>query len=250
MNRIVLNALWATLHFYVGWRLCASLAEWPWLTAIAWAMTSEFTAAFSTIAWSTLATGTAMFVLLSTLVITVLGMWNARRTAAIVKVDVPISGLPAALHGFAIAQISDIHVGPTIKGRYVDAIVNAVNRLNAGVTDVSAHHFDSAHRSSPQSALANAPEHVFVRVLLAHQPRSAHEAANAGFNLQLSGHTHGGQFWPWNFFVRLQQPFTAGLHRLQGLWVYVSRGTGYWGPPKRFGASSEITYLRLVKERC
>ena len=60
------------------------------------------------------------------------------------------------------------------------------------------------------------------------------------------GHTHGGQFLPWNFLVRLQQPFTAGLHRLQDLWVYTSRGTGYWGPPKRFGAPSEITHLRFV----
>jgi hypothetical protein len=85
-----------------------------------------------------------------------------------------------------------------------------------------------------------------VRLLLAHQPRSAVAAADAGFDLQLSGHTHGGQFWPWNHFVRLQQPFTAGLHKLQNLWVYTSRGTGYWGPPKRFGAPSEITLLRLV----
>ncbi|HEY9240265.1 MAG TPA: metallophosphoesterase, partial [Burkholderiaceae bacterium] len=84
------------------------------------------------------------------------------------------------------------------------------------------------------------------RVLLAHQPRSAEAAERAGFHLQLSGHTHGGQFLPWNLFVRFQQPFTAGLHRLRGLWVYTSRGTGYWGPPKRFGAPSEITHLRLV----
>ena len=83
-------------------------------------------------------------------------------------------------------------------------------------------------------------------MLLAHQPRSAVAAADAGFDLQLSGHTHGGQFWPWNHFVRFQQPFTAGLHRLGKLWVYVSRGTGYWGPPKRFGAPSEITLVRLV----
>jgi predicted MPP superfamily phosphohydrolase len=62
----------------------------------------------------------------------------------------------------------------------------------------------------------------------------------------LSGHTHGGQFFPWNFFVPLQQPFTAGLNRWQRMWVYTSRGTGYWGPPKRFGAPSEITRLRLV----
>jgi hypothetical protein len=70
-----------------------------------------------------------------------------------------------------------------------------------------------------------------------------------GFHLQLSGHTHGGQFWPWGFFVRLQQPFTAGLHRLHGLWVHTSRGTGHWGPPKRFLAPSEISRLRLVPGR-
>src|SRR6185503_12718008 len=110
----------------------------------------------------------------------------------------------------------------------------------------SAHHFDPAHRSSPSAALAGAPGEAEVRVLLAHQPRSAHAAAEAGFHLQLSGHTHGGQFWPWNLFVRFQQPFTAGLHRLKDLWVYVSRGTGYWGIPNRFGAPSEITRLRLV----
>jgi predicted MPP superfamily phosphohydrolase len=85
-----------------------------------------------------------------------------------------------------------------------------------------------------------------VRVLLAHQPRSAEAAEVAGFDLQLSGHTHGGQFLPWNFLVRLQQPFTAGLNRWRRMWVYTSRGTGYWGPPKRFGAPSEITLLRLV----
>jgi len=85
--------------------------------------------------------------------------------------------------------------------------------------------------------------------LLAHQPRSAMAAAAAGFALQLSGHTHGGQFWPWIHFVRLQQPWTAGLHRLAGLQVYTSRGTGYWGPPKRFGAPAEITRLRLWPSR-
>jgi len=117
----------------------------------------------------------------------------------------------------------------------------------AGVTDYSAHHFDPAERSDPHAAIAGAPADV-VRLLLAHQPRSADAAQRAGFQLQLSGHTHGGQFWPWNFFVRLQQPFTAGLHQLRDLWVYTSRGTGYWGPPKRFGAPSEITRLRLVSD--
>jgi predicted MPP superfamily phosphohydrolase len=256
--------------------------------------------------------------------VTLVGFVNARRRAKVRSVDVPIAGLPVPLHGFTIAQISDIHVGPTIKRGYLDAIVDAVNDLQAdmiavtgdlvdgsvkqlsqhteplarlsarhgayfvtgnheyysgagawvaelrrlglrvlmnehvvlhhegaalvvaGVTDYSAHHFDPAQRSDPAAAVAGAPAHAGVRLLLAHQPRSAFEAAPAGFHLQLSGHTHGGQFLPWNFFVRLQQPFTAGLHRLGDLWVYTSRGTGYWGPPKRLGAPSEITHLRLV----
>jgi predicted MPP superfamily phosphohydrolase len=258
------------------------------------------------------------------LAITVLGFINARRTAAIVRLDVPIRGLPQALHGFSIAQISDIHVGPTIKKPYLDGIVDAVNALQpdmvaitgdlvdgtvaelaahvaplarlrsregsffvtgnheyysgagpwlaelqrlgvthllnqhvvfqrgeallvlAGVTDYSAGHFDRSHRSDPAAAAAGAPAGAAARVLLAHQPRSAPAAAQAGFDLQLSGHTHGGQFLPWNFFVRLQQPFTAGLHQVGAMRLYVSRGTGYWGPPKRFGAPSEITFVRLL----
>ncbi len=115
----------------------------------------------------------------------------------------------------------------------------------AGVTDYSAERFGAEHRSDPAGALHGAPADAGVKLLLAHQPRSASAAAAAGFDLQLSGHTHGGQFLPWNFFVRLQQPFVSGLNRLGRLWVYTSRGTGYWGPPKRLGAPSEITLLRL-----
>jgi predicted MPP superfamily phosphohydrolase len=255
---------------------------------------------------------------------TLLGYVNARRTAAVVKLEVPVDGLPAALHGFTIVQISDIHVGPTIGRRYVESIVEAVNRLKpdivaitgdlvdgpvaelssqvaplaqlvsrhgtyfvtgnheyysgvdawlaelrrlgitvlhnqhvviarhgaelvlAGVPDHSAGYFDRAHRSDPQAALAGAPAGAAVKILLAHQPRSAPAAALAGFDLQLSGHTHGGQFLPWTILVKLHQPFTAGLHRLGRLRVYVSRGTGYWGPPKRLGAPSEITEVRLT----
>lgn len=267
---------------------------------------------------------TAVAVPLLGLVATVLGFWNARRTAQVVRVDVPVAGLPAGLHGFTVAQITDIHVGPTIKTHYLQAIVRRVNALDAdmvaitgdlvdgtvadlgahvaplttlssrhgsffvtgnheyysgahawitelrrlgvrvlmnehvvlqqggasivlaGVADFHADRFDATHRSDPHAAMAGAPRDAGVRVLLAHQPRSAFEASKAGFDVQLSGHTHGGQFWPWNLFVPLQQPFTAGLRRLQDLWVYTSRGTGYWGPPKRFGAPSEITLLRLV----
>ena len=271
-----------------------------------------------------IARDTAVGVPLLTLLITTLGFVNARRIARVRDVDVPIAALPAALQGFTIVQISDVHVGPTIGRDYLEGIVAAVNGLGAdvvaitgdlvdgsvrqlashteplarlesrhgtffvtgnheyysgvrawmaelrslglnilvnehvvlnhdgaslvlaGVTDFGAHHYDQSHRSDPGAALAGAPAHAGAKVLLAHQPRSAIAAAQAGFDLQLSGHTHGGQFLPWNFFVRLQQPFTAGLAKLGALWVYTSRGTGYWGPPKRFGAPSEITRVRLV----
>ena len=85
-----------------------------------------------------------------------------------------------------------------------------------------------------------------MKILLAHQPRSAFAAAAAGYDLQFPGHSHGGQFLPWTFFMRLLQPFTAGLHRIGQLIVYVSRGTGYWGPPKRFGAPFRDHCIRLV----
>jgi predicted MPP superfamily phosphohydrolase len=282
-------------------------------------------AAPDAIAGAAIVEATAWSVLIGALAMTLVGVWNARRTASVRTVDVPIEGLPETLAGFTIAQISDIHVGPTIRHGYVRRIVAAVNRLSAdmvavtgdlvdgnvrelsshvaplsdltsrhgtffvtgnheyysgahawidelrrmgivvlvnehvvlrhrgsalvvaGVTDTSAHHFVPSHRSSPERAIAGAPDHAPVRVLLAHQPRSAPAAADAGFHLQLSGHTHGGQFWPWNLFVKMQQPFVAGLARLRNLWVYTSRGTGYWGPPIRFGAPSEITRVRLVR---
>ncbi|WP_321789723.1 metallophosphoesterase [Paraburkholderia sp. J94] len=272
-------------------------------------------------------TGSAAAVVVLAFASTAFGFFNARRRARIRNVEVPIRNLPAELDGFTIVQLSDIHVGPTIKHGYVERIVRAVNQLEAdvvaitgdvvdgsvqhladhtaplgrlaaqhgvylvtgnheyysgadawvaefrrigltvlmnqhvviehggarlvlaGVTDYTGGHFDPAHRSDPQGALRGAPDDVNTRVLLAHQPRSAHAAADAGYTLQLSGHTHGGQIFPWNFLVRLQQPFTAGLEKLGSLWVYTSRGTGYWGPPKRLGAPSEITRVRLVGAR-
>jgi uncharacterized protein len=82
-------------------------------------------------------------------------------------------------------------------------------------------------------------------VLLAHQPRTIHEAALLGVDLQLSGHTHGGQIWPWGQVIRLQQPFVRGLHRVGNTQIYVSCGTGFLGPPMRLGAPAEITEVIL-----
>jgi uncharacterized protein len=262
--------------------------------------------------------------LLLAVFMTIAGMVIARRRPAIVEVQIPIPDLPPALRGFSIVQISDVHVGSTIKRGFVEGIVRRVNELNAdliavtgdlvdgsvqelsfhtaplgglaarhgaffvtgnheyysgerawteemrrlglrvlknehvvlrhdgaslviaGVTDFSAHHFDPAQRSDPSAALHGAPADAGVKILLAHQPSTATAAAETGFQVQLSGHTHGGQFWPWNLFIHFFQPITHGLHRLKNLWVYVNRGTGYWGPPNRFGVPSEITHIRLV----
>jgi len=115
----------------------------------------------------------------------------------------------------------------------------------AGVDDHRGYLFGPGHGEDVARAFAGRDTGRAV-VLLAHDPSTFKTAAPLGVDLQLSGHTHGGQFLPWNFFVRFQQPFTAGLARLGALWVYTSRGTGYWGPPKRFGAPSEITRVRLV----
>ena len=82
-------------------------------------------------------------------------------------------------------------------------------------------------------------------VLLSHQPKTFPESAQKGVDLQISGHTHGGQIWPFGFLVRLQQGFLAGLSRVGEAQLYVSRGTGYWGPPMRLGAPAEISRIVL-----
>ncbi|MBB3102182.1 metallophosphoesterase [Azomonas macrocytogenes] len=267
--------------------------------------------------------GSAVAVLVIVAVVSLFGVFNARRLARVKEVEIALPGLPEAFSGFSIVQLSDIHVGPTIKHDYIERIVQRVNGLDpdfvaitgdlvdgtvaqlsrhiaplgalrgrhgvavvtgnheyyagalqwidelrriglsvllnehlvlqhdgaelviAGVTDYSAGRYFDTHRSDPLAALVGAPE-AARKILLAHQPRSAHAALEAGFDLQLCGHTHGGQFWPWVHFVRLQQPWVAGIQQLGKLKVYISRGTGYWGPPIRFAAPAEITHIRLI----
>jgi uncharacterized protein len=82
-------------------------------------------------------------------------------------------------------------------------------------------------------------------VLLAHQPVQVSDAARRGVDLQLSGHTHGGQLYPFHHVVALAQPSLAGLSKVDDTWLYVSRGAGFWGPPVRVGAPPDITLVEL-----
>ena len=116
----------------------------------------------------------------------------------------------------------------------------------AGVTDHSAGNIRDGHLSDPGKAMEGAPQQA-IKILLAHQPASYKGASAAGFDLQISGHTHGGQFFPWNIVVKLAQRYYKGLNKHENMWIYVSRGAGYWGPPHRFTVPSEIALLKLVQ---
>jgi predicted MPP superfamily phosphohydrolase len=257
--------------------------------------------------------------------VTSVGVYAATQLPKVHVVEVAISNLDPALEGMVIAQLSDIHVGPTIRRPYVQGLVDSVNRLNAdfvaitgdlvdgfvsklspeiapladlesrlgtfvvtgnheyywrgqewvdhfeqlgmtvlgnehrvlsrgggkftlaGVHDLHAARHIAAHVSDPNRAADGAPEGL--RILLAHQPRSAAEAGETdAYDLQLSGHTHGGQYAPFQLMVWLAQPYLAGLHQVsERMQLYVSRGSGYWGPPIRAGAASEITKIVLTR---
>ena len=262
-------------------------------------------------------------------------LYQGLRKVAVRKLAVTLQKLPDALSGFRIVQLTDIHVGPTIDGRWLRRVVEQVNALDADVIAITGDLVDGpvANLSAQVAPLAELRarhgvyfvtgnheyyagvdewlaeltrlgvrvlrnERVTVRpgaaagatadgatasagaaidlvgiddyhshtfpghgpdlpralagrddkipaVLLAHQPAAVSEASRLGIDLQLSGHTHGGQIWPWGIFVRLQQPYVAGLHRHGDTQLYVSCGTGYWGPPMRLGAPAEITEITL-----
>jgi predicted MPP superfamily phosphohydrolase len=251
------------------------------------------------------------------------GFRVARGTPTIVRISVGIKGLAKELDGFRIAQITDVHIGDTLRRDFAERVVAQVNSLNAdlvavtgdlidgsvpklrdevapfaklsgkqgvfyvtgnheyyhggnaweaeagrlgmhvlhnrheviasgklviaGVTDIDGGRFSPANAPDADAAFAGAPAGV-PRILLAHQPRFAKRVTGHNVALQLSGHTHGGQIFPFMFFVRLQQPVIAGFKMLWGVPVYTSRGTGYWGPPFRVGPASEITEITLRAE--
>lgn len=250
---------------------------------------------------------------------------GARLKPTIERHTLPIANLPEALHGLRIVQISDIHVGPTIRREAIAQLVAEVNALEpdliavtgdlvdgsvaalrphveplrdlsaplgswfvtgnheyysgvlswcdhcagelgmqvlvdehrvvehkgaqlviGGVADLRARDLEPEHVSDPHKAFAGAPQGDF-RLLLAHQPESLIAAAGLGLHLQLSGHTHGGQYFPFTWLIRLVKKWSRGLHRVGETWLYVNRGTTYWGPPMRLDSSQEITVLELAR---
>lgn len=251
-----------------------------------------------------------------------LGLLGAHGGVAVRRVRVPLPGLPAALEGLRIVQITDLHVGPTIRREFVEKVVRLANEARPDLIVVTGDLVDGMpsdlapevaplsglraplgkfyctgnheyywdgpgwiarcralgleplvnehrviERGGARLALAGVPdpaarmaggagpdfvaaargipEGVAPRIVLCHQPGFAEAAERAGFDLQISGHTHGGQFFPWTLVAARVHRHNYGLHRLARMAIYVSRGTGYWGPPVRLGAPAEVTLLEL-----
>lgn len=130
-----------------------------------------------------------------------------------------------------------------LKNEHRVVVRNGRRMVFAGVTDPVGR---DSHAPDPDRALRGAPGDA-VKVLLSHRPQTATDADRLGVDLQLSGHTHGGQLFPFNFFIKRFQPIVAGLHRVGRTWLYVNRGTGYWGPPSRLLVGGEITVIELTK---
>jgi predicted MPP superfamily phosphohydrolase len=248
----------------------------------------------------------------------VVGAVVALRGPRVVALDLPIENLHPDLDGYRIAQISDLHVGRTIRRTYVarvaelcqslkpDLVALTGDMVDGGVAQLAPHvaplaslaqggkvfyilgnhdcysgasawieHFramntrvllnsvETVKKGGAQLVVGGVVDPAYrglrpqiesvegkgdFRLFLAHNPKLAPLGERAGFDLQLSGHTHAGQFFPWTLAVRLvHAPHVAGLSREGRMQVYVSAGTGTWGPPVRFGTSPELTLIRLVR---
>ncbi|AEY91239.1 integral membrane protein [Streptomyces hygroscopicus subsp. jinggangensis 5008] len=248
------------------------------------------------------------------------GTYGVLKGPRVKRVTVPLAKLPRAAHGFRIAVVSDIHLGPVLGRGFAQRVVDTVNatrpdliavvgdlvdgsvkdlgpaaaplaRLSARhgayfvtgnheyfsgaeqwieeVRDLGLHPLQNARTELPYFDLAGVNDVQgesegqgpdFARalddrdparacVLLAHQPVQIHEAVRHGVDLQLSGHTHGGQLWPGSLLAAAANPTVAGLDRYGDTQLYVSRGAGAWGPPTRVGAPSDVTVIELAATR-
>ncbi|MFE0204240.1 metallophosphoesterase [Streptomyces sp. NPDC058985] len=248
------------------------------------------------------------------------GTYGVLRGPKVKRVTVPLAKLPRSAHGFRIAVVSDVHLGPILGRSFSERVVATVNATQpdliavvgdlvdgsvgelrsavqplsnltarhgaffvtgnheyisgaeqwtehvqelgmkllanqrvelpafdlAGVNDVTG----ESHDDGPDLAKALADrDPQRTSVLLAHQPVFIDEAVKHGVDLQLSGHTHGGQLWPMNYIAELANPTVAGLERYEDTQLYVSRGAGAWGPPTRVGAPSDITVIELASRQ-
>jgi len=124
-------------------------------------------------------------------------------------------------------------------------IVNDATIMITGIPDRSGGHFSSFHKTNMEKAVGGM-NFSDIKILLAHQPGDVEHATKYGFDLQLSGHTHGGQYFPFSLLVQMAHPFLKGLHKRDNTWIYINQGTGYWGPPFRIGTEPEITEIVLV----
>jgi predicted MPP superfamily phosphohydrolase len=141
-----------------------------------------------------------------------------------------------------LKKVVDLGFIPLVNEAHILKVGEASLMLS-GVTDPTGGRFHPSHRSNIAKATLNLE--ADLKILLAHQPGVYAEAERVGFHLQLSGHTHAGQFFPFTLFVKLAHRYVRGLNRHGKLWVYVNQGTGYWGPPLRFLIPAEITLLEL-----
>jgi predicted MPP superfamily phosphohydrolase len=139
----------------------------------------------------------------------------------------------SAIRGIGIRVLLNEGISVEISGKKI---------FLGGVTDPAAPHFQGEPPVIPPPDPT-----ASLRILLAHQPKIAKEAALLPYHLQLSGHTHGGQFFPWTWVIHGVHLHSGGLDRLRDLQIYVSHGTGYWGPPLRLGTDGEITQLEMVR---
>src|SRR5216684_2073761 len=194
-----------------------------------------------------------------------IGVRNALGAVQVKELDIFLRGLPAELSGFRLVQISDLHVGALLRRDWVGHVVDRIGTLAPDLVAITGDLVDGSvaelrNQVAPLARL-KAPRGVFfttgnheyysgvedwyAHLLMAHQPCQFAEAARHGVSLTLSGHTHGGQIWPFSWLVALAQPYLAGLHKRGESQLYVSRGTGFWGPPMRVFAPAEITLLKL-----
>ncbi|WP_435242360.1 metallophosphoesterase [Streptomyces cucumeris] len=239
------------------------------------------------------------------------------RGPRVKRVTVPLAKLPRRAHGFRIAVVSDIHLGPILGRAHTRRVVETINRTNPDliavvgdlvdgsvadlgpaaeplrelrsrhgsffvtgnheyfsgarqwvdhVRELGLHPLENARTELPGFDLAGVNDVAgedegegpdFERalgdrdpsrasVLLAHQPVVIHDAVDHGVDLQLSGHTHGGQMWPGDLVAALANPTVAGLERYGDTQLYVTRGAGAWGPPVRVGAPPDVTVVELA----